>query len=98
MLAPVEARSAGISAVFRHPDRRAANPRRASHCHADAVFHFALAQIMQMALPMTELLEVFSHVPGDENVTGVAAIHYALHDIDSGAGNVGATTYVHHAA
>src|SRR6266478_2818646 len=53
---------------------------------------------MQVPLPVAVLFEIFSHMLGDENVTGVTAIHHSLCDIDSGPGNVGATTYVHHTA
>ena len=33
-----------------------------------------------------------------EDVTGITTIHYPLGDVDAGTGNIGATTYVNHAA
>src|SRR6266513_5833991 len=62
------------------------------------MLHLALAQIMQVPLPVTVLFQILGHVLGDEDMTSVTTIHHALRDVDSGAGNVGATTYVHHAA
>ena len=52
------------------------------------MFHFAFAKIMQIRLPLVVLLEVFGGVLRHQNVTGVTAIHDALGDVDSGAGNV----------
>ena len=34
------------------------------------------------------MLEVFSDVFGNQNVTGIAAIHYALRQVDSRSGNI----------
>jgi hypothetical protein len=34
------------------------------------------------------MLEIFSDVLGQQNVTGIAAIHHALRDIDSRAGDI----------
>src|SRR5207248_9242622 len=68
------------------------------HRHARAVLDFTLAQIMQMALPVAVLLEIFSHMLGDKNVARVTAIHHSLRNVDSSPRNVGPTTYVHHAA
>src|SRR5207302_7357473 len=65
---------------------------------ARSMFHLAFAKIVQMSFPMAILLEIFSHMLGDENVTRVTAIHHSLRDIDSSSGNVRATTYVHYAA
>src|SRR6266550_4668884 len=53
---------------------------------------------MQVPLPVAVLFQIFSHVLGNEDVTGVTAIHHSLRDVDSGPGNVGTTTYVHHTA
>jgi len=50
---------------------------------AQAVLHFALAQIVQVRLPMPVFGEVVGHMPGQKNVPRIAAIHYALRDIDS---------------
>ena len=53
-----------------------------------AVFHFTLAEVMQIRLPLVVLLEIFCGVFRHQNVTGVTAIHDALGDVDSGAGNI----------
>ena len=34
------------------------------------------------------MLEIVGHMPREENVTGVAAIHHALRDVDARAGDV----------
>ena len=62
------------------------------------MLHFRFPQIVQMLVPMPELFEVFGDVPGKQDVLGVATIHHPLGNVDAGAGNVGATTYVYHAA
>src|SRR5438552_17001643 len=51
-----------------------------------------------MALPMAVLFQVLGHMFRDQDMPGVATIHNSLRDVDSGTRNVGATTYVHHAA
>ena len=38
---------------------------------------------------MPLVFPVFRHMPGEKNVTGVAAIHHPLRDVDARAGNVG---------
>ena len=50
---------------------------------AQAVFHFALAQIVQVRLPMPVLGQIVGHMPGQKNMPGIAAIHHPLRDIDS---------------
>src|SRR6266567_2301846 len=51
-----------------------------------------------MALPMAVLFQVLGHMFRDQDMPGVTTIHNSLRDVDSGTRNVGATTYVHHAA
>ena len=51
-----------------------------------------------MPLPVAELFQVFRHVLGEQDVTGIATIHHPLGNINSGPGNVGPTAYIHHAA
>ena len=51
-----------------------------------------------MPLPVAELFQVFRHVLGEQDVTGIATIHHPLGNINSGAGNVGPTAYIHDAA
>ena len=52
------------------------------------MFAFTFAEIMKIRLPLVVLLEVFGGVFRHQNVTGVTAIHDALGDVDTGAGNV----------
>src|SRR6266567_2962231 len=47
---------------------------------------------------MAILLQILRHVLGDEDVAGITTIHHPLRDVDPGSRNVGATTYVDHAA
>ena len=47
---------------------------------------------------MLEFFEVFGHMPGKEDVPGVAAIHHPLGHIDSGAGDVGSLVHIDHPA
>ena len=51
-----------------------------------------------MRIPVAELFQVFRHVLGQQDVTGIATIHHPLGNVNSGPGNVGPTTYIHHAA
>src|SRR5256885_4804843 len=46
--------------------------------YAHAMFHFARAKNMQERSPLLVFFEVFGHMPGKEDVPGVAAIHYSL--------------------
>src|SRR6266699_5589224 len=55
---------------------------------ADAMFHFIWAKLMQQAPPVFVLLEIISHMFGDENVSGITAIHYSLRDVDPRACDV----------
>ena len=53
------------------------------------MFHFAFAEIMQKRTPLRVVLQVVGDTPGEKNVSGIAAIHHPLRDVDAGAGNVG---------
>ena len=55
---------------------------------ADAVFHFTLAEIVQVRLPLPILLQIFRDMPGEKNVARIAAIHDPLCDVDAGARDV----------
>src|SRR6185312_2689132 len=46
------------------------------------------AQFMQMRTPFAVMREVLRYALGQKNVPGAATIHYALGNIDSGAGHV----------
>ena len=68
------------------------------HRNARTVLHFRLPQIVQMLVPMAELFQVFGDVLGEQDVTGIAAIHHALGDVDAGTGNVGPTAHIYYPA
>ena len=42
-----------------------------------------------MRLPARIVFKVFRDMTGKKNVTGIAAIHHALRDVNSRAGNIG---------
>ena len=65
---------------------------------ADSVFHFHFAQIVQLRLPLAVLLEILGDALRQQNVSGVAAIHHALRDVDPDAGGVGPPVHVDHRA
>ena len=52
------------------------------------MFYFTLAKFMQVRLPVRVFLQIFSHVLRQQNVSGVAAVHDPLRDIDAGASHV----------
>ena len=55
---------------------------------ANAMFYFTLAKFMQVRLPVRVFLEIFSDVLREQNVSGIAAVHDPLCDIDAGASHV----------
>ena len=70
------------------------------------MFYFTLAKFMQVRLPVRVFLEIFSDVLREQNVSGIAAVHDPLCDIDAGASHVrfsgcvddptdGSTVYAH---
>ena len=52
------------------------------------MFDFALAEFMQVRLPVRVFLQIFSDVLREQNVSGIAAVHDPLCDIDAGASHV----------
>src|SRR5205085_12453863 len=52
------------------------------------VFYLPLAEVVQVRLPVTVLSEVVRHMFGQENMSGIAAIHYPLRHVDSGSSYV----------
>src|SRR5438046_9705914 len=52
------------------------------------MFYFTLAKFMQVRLPVRVFLQIFSHLLRQQNVSGVAAVHDPLRDIDAGASHV----------
>src|SRR4051812_3477377 len=55
------------------------------------MFYFELAEVVQARPPSAVLFEIFSDAPRQENVSGVAAIHHALREVYSSAGQIGAS-------
>src|SRR5438034_651639 len=49
---------------------------------AQPVLHLALAQIVQVRLPMAILGQIFRHVRRQKNVSGVTAVQHSLGNID----------------
>src|SRR4029077_9361330 len=63
-----------------------------------AMLHFAFAKVVQMRLPMLELFQVFGDMPGEQDVTGIAAVHHSLRSVDPGACNVRPLIHIYYAA
>jgi hypothetical protein len=61
---------------------------QAKQVQPQPVLDFAFTEIMQARLPMPVLAQVLRHVRRQKNVTGVAAIHHALRNVDSRTGYV----------
>src|SRR6476620_4628460 len=70
------------------------------------MLYFTLAEFMQVRLPVRVFLQIFSDVLRQQDVSGIAAVHDALCDIDAGASHVrfsgcvddsthGSTVYAH---
>ena len=62
------------------------------------VLHFAFAQVMQMGTPLTILFQVVSHMFGQQNVSGIPAIHHSLRQVNSRPGYIGAIIHIGNAA
>ena len=62
------------------------------------MFHLALAEVVQVRLPMAILLQIFRHMFGEQDVPGIAAIHHPLRHVDSGPGDVGPPAHIGHFA
>jgi hypothetical protein len=50
---------------------------------AQAVLHLALAQIVQVRLPVAVIGQIFRYMPRQKNMPGIAAIQHPLRDVDS---------------
>ena len=68
------------------------------HLKTHAVFHLAVAEVVQVRPPMTVLLQVFRHMSREKNVTGIAAIHDPLRHVDARPGDVGPPAHIGHFA
>src|SRR5213082_3860480 len=49
------------------------------------MLYLPLAEVVQVRLPVTVLSQVVHHMFGQENMSGITAIHYPLRNIDSGS-------------
>ena len=58
------------------------------------VLYFPLPEVVQVRLPVAVLSEVVRHMLGQENMSGVAAIHYPLSHVDSGSSYIGAVIHI----
>src|SRR5215472_9308562 len=58
------------------------------------MLYVAFTEFMQVRLPAWIMFEIFGNVFGEQNVTGVSAIHYALGDVYSCAGDISVLTEV----
>src|SRR5262245_65361174 len=52
------------------------------------MFYFTLAEFMQVRLPVRVFLEIFRDVLRQQNVSGIAAVHDSLCDIDASASHI----------
>jgi len=71
---------------------------KVGHADADAVFHFTCAKIMQQRPPLLVFFQVFCHMFGEKDVTGVTAIHHPLRDVKSGPGKIRTIIHINHTA
>src|SRR4029077_12528920 len=62
------------------------------------VLHLRLPQVMEMLLPMPKVLQVFGHMLGKQDVTGITTIHRSLGEVEAGASDDGATTHTYYSA
>ena len=53
-----------------------------------SVFQFTCAKVVQEWLPVAVLFQVFRHMLGKQDVTGIAAIHDPLSHVNSSPGNI----------
>src|SRR5205085_9287517 len=60
-----------------------------------SVFHLKRADVVEERSPALVILEVLSHMMREQDVPGVAAIHYPLRHVDAGAGHISAFVHVH---
>jgi hypothetical protein len=60
------------------------------------MFYLARAKVVQERPPTVVLFQVFGHMFGDEDVTGITTIHHPLGHVDSGTGDVLALVHIDH--
>ena len=52
------------------------------------MFHFHIAQFVDVRLPSPLLCQIVGDALTHKNVTGIAAIHHPLRDVDAYAGDI----------
>ncbi len=55
----------------------------------DAVLDLAITHVVQTRYPLPVLHQIVGDVLREEDVPGIAAIHYSLRHVDPGAGHIG---------
>ena len=61
------------------------------------MFRAQFAKIVQLLAAIADIAPGHPQRRCDKkNVTGIAAIHYSLRDVDSGAGDIGSPVYIGH--
>src|SRR4029453_11525773 len=53
-----------------------------NHVQPQPMLYLALAEIVQIRLPVPVLGQIFRYMPGQKNMPGIAAIHNALRHVD----------------
>jgi len=70
--------------------------------NSNSMLDHHLTQFMQVRTPALVVFQVFGHMFAQQNVTGIAAIHHPLRNVNTSAGDVGALVnvgdFVHRAA
>ena len=62
------------------------------------MLYLALSQIVQMRLPMFVLLQIFSDMFRQQDVSRIPAIHHALRHVDPRAGDIRPLVHIDHTA
>src|SRR5205823_1836438 len=57
--------------------------------NAHSMFHLAFTKIVEVWRPLAILLQIFRDMFGEKNMTGIAAIHHPLRDVNASAGDIG---------
>ena len=63
------------------------------HRDNDTVFHFEIAELVQIRLPAAVLCEIIGDAFGKKDVTGITTIHHPLRDVNASPGDI--LTLVH---
>ncbi len=59
------------------------------HVDADPVLDLAFAKVVKERWPARILFQIIGHALGEQNVTGIAAVHHSLRQVYAGACDVG---------